>query len=178
MILQRKGVSEMVSYVLLVIIAVGISVLVYAYLVVHVPKDKPTCYDDINLVLIDHKCYLETLTGALAGKTKVYLNVTLSNRGLHTADGVYLRLGDETRKVKALVNDNDVFFGLVLDPSSGDFVLGLQPGKSFFNNYTFISNDIKAGRNALEIQPASGSPTKFALCGKEVLTLPVKCTPL
>ncbi|HLC53590.1 MAG TPA: hypothetical protein VJK03_03520 [Candidatus Nanoarchaeia archaeon] len=160
----------MVSYVLLIIIAVGLSVLVYNYLVVHVPKDKPACYDDINLVLVDYSCHLQTNNGV----TKVLLNVTLSNHGLHTADGVYLRLGNETRKVKKLVNDNDIFFGLIVDSASGTAAIGLRPGMSVFRNYSF-SADIQPGRNGLEIQPAAGSPAKLALCEKGTLALPVEC---
>src|SRR3989344_2267950 len=53
---DNKGISEMVAYTLLIIIAVGISVLVYTYLQVLVPKDKATCPDTISATILNVSC--------------------------------------------------------------------------------------------------------------------------
>ena len=49
--LDRKGVSIMIGYVLLISIAVALSTAVFFYLKLYLPDEKPDCYQDINLVI-------------------------------------------------------------------------------------------------------------------------------
>ena len=45
--LDKRGVSIMIGYVLLVVIAIGLSIAVYAYLKNYLPREKAECPQDI-----------------------------------------------------------------------------------------------------------------------------------
>ena len=135
---KRKGVSEMVSYVLLIIIAVGLSVLVYSYLKVYVPKDKAQCSQNISLILSDYYCDV----------AKQSLSVNLTNKGLFKIDAYYLRFDKSTKRIKPLLNNETIRFS----HPNGD-VFSLLPGDSFSG--LFFSEAInESGKYELEIEPA------------------------
>ena len=159
---SKKGVSEMVSYVLLVVIAVGLSVLVYNYLSVYTPKDLPQCEEDVRIILQSYSCY---------SGTPGTLNLTLLNKGVFKIDVAYIRFGAESRKVKTLINENDLYFSDILTGGK----TGLNPGKTATKGFVF---DItSAGRYAVEIQPAVFTDTnELALCESAVITQPIDCT--
>jgi flagellin-like protein len=83
---SKKGVSEIVSYVLLIVIAISISALVYAWLRAYVPQAKNTCPDEASLIIKDY-CFN---TG---GK---YLNMTVQNKGTYTIDAVNIKIANKT----------------------------------------------------------------------------------
>lgn len=163
---DKRAVSEIVSYVLLIVIAVGISVLVYVYLSLFVPKEKFECPESVSLIVADVKCaFLPP-----GGTAPVQLNLTLVNKGRFTVDAAYIRLGNGQKKVKDLVNSKDVFLGIINRQQ------GLIPGESVFKRYIFDSSRVIVGENTLEIEPAVGKPQRFALCEQAVITQPITCT--
>ncbi|MBM3233434.1 hypothetical protein FJZ18_04700, partial [Candidatus Pacearchaeota archaeon] len=97
---DKRGVSEIVGYVLLVLIAVTLSVGVYVYLKLQVPKENIKCENDATLVIDAASCK------ALSGINKE-LTITLSNKGLYTVDAAYIRLGISGKKAKTWLNDPD-----------------------------------------------------------------------
>lgn len=178
---HRKGVSEMLSYVLLIMIAVGISVLVYAYLQVQVPKSLATCKEDVSLVLIDYNCTIRTDYPS-GGKSGVYLSTLLENKGRYTVDAAYVRMGAAGRTTRELAlneysgskGKDDVFFGVISDSKSG-----LLPGKKTLREYSFNTQILAftPGENIVEIQPATqGKGEKLALCEKGVVTQKIMCS--
>ncbi len=78
---NKKGLSEVVSYVLLIVIAVSLSILVFAWLKVKVPKEKLECPDSVSLILKEYVCN--------TALDKV--EITFQNKGLFKIDGVYIR---------------------------------------------------------------------------------------
>jgi energy-converting hydrogenase Eha subunit A len=50
----------MVGYVILIIIAIAVSILVYAFLKVWVPKDKPECLNDVTLIVEKKECVINS----------------------------------------------------------------------------------------------------------------------
>jgi len=157
---NKRAISEMVSYVLLVVIAVGLSVAVYAYLKVFVPNDlKPECKDDVQLIVQSSNCTINP--------TKA-VSVTLYNKGLFRVNAVLLRLGAEERKVR--LNLKEI-------PFSGD---GLLPGNStsfIISSQTILGPILIApGKYTLEIQPeAINERGELAVCEKSVITQPLTC---
>jgi len=137
--LNKKAVSEMVGYVLLIIIAVGLSVLVFQFILVYIPKgESPECKKDINLIIQDYSC------------ADSKLSLILLNKGLFRTDVAYIRFGDKDKKVLPLINDpNDRSnFG-----RANNFYLngGLNPGESF--NYTY---SIKNGTGIFRVEVQAG----------------------
>ena len=155
---NKRAVSEMVSYVLLVVIAVGLSIAVYAYLKVFIPKgEKPQCNEDIQLTVQDYICSNQTRT----------LSVTLYNKGLFKVDAVYLRLGKENSNVPLNILE------LLLRPS-------LMPSDSHIVSVpkkNLGSALIAPGNYVLEVQPgANNEKGELALCEKSVITQTITCT--
>jgi len=156
---NKRAVSEMVSYVLLVVIAVGLSIAVYAYLKVLVPKDlKPECNEDIQLTIQDYSCKANTTKS---------LSVTLYNKGLFRVNAVYLRLGTEGAEVP--LNVLRRLFNPPLMPGESIWVpvpdrASLEPILNGSGNYV------------LEVQAAANNEKgEFALCENSVITQTIYC---
>jgi len=167
----------MVGYVLLVVIAVGLSAAVFSFLKVYVPKEKPECSPDISLIVQSiEKC---TING-----DKIILdNIKLTNKGLFKVPAVYIRLAPESKKIRQQINpDIDDFYlnDYNNDPENG----GLNPGET----ETFLQlitdrvknpdgGDPQPGEYIIEIQPVTFSdefPDPIA-CTKAVITQSVQC---
>ena len=165
---SKKGISEMVGYVLLVIIAVGLSVLVYSFLSLYTPKEKFTCEGDISLVVQDYSC--DSPTGIL--------NITLLNKGLFKVDAVYVRASNSSRQVRTILpklgmpaasaNSKQ---NLIINGSSG-----LQPDESIklrYNTDEVVKHN--PGQYTLEIQPALISKGQISLCKNSIINPPIDC---
>ena len=159
---DKKALSEVIGVVLLIIIVVGIAVLVYNYLELFVPKEKPECPDGISLTVTNAAC---KITGGTT--TKGNITITIENRGRFAVDGVYIRVGPASRKVRELVNKNNLYF---------EEVGGLMPESIFSKIYNFSdSKIIRVGENILELEPFIGPPGKAAICENAIVSYPITC---
>lgn len=152
---NKKGVSIIIGYVLLIIVAVGLSVLVFAYLKLYAPKDKPECKQDVHLIVQDYSCTSKVLT------------LTLLNKGLFKIDAAYVRIGQQGREVRELINGDNIYFGII------DNQKGLFPGKTFTK--TYVSQLITSGNLILEVQPAVFDNNDLAICENAVISQQIKC---
>lgn len=84
---NKKGVSEIVSYVLLISITFAIAGMVYGWLVFYVTPGKETKCDD-GVALTIRSYHYDCTTKAL--------NLTLQNRGLFDTDGYIIRVNNQT----------------------------------------------------------------------------------
>lgn len=156
--INKRAVSEIISYVILVVIALGISVFVYSYLKFMIPKETPACPDGINLIVDDYSCSVSALS----------LNLTILNKGLFKVDAVYIRFGPLSQKIKPPLNKNDI---RLVDSTAKGY--GLNPGsKSFLKYPVSISSSENYG---IEIEPAIISEGKPILCEKAIITQPISC---
>lgn len=158
--MNSKGISEIVSYVLLITIAIAISALVYAFLKLYVPKAQPECTDGISISIISAECTAGTL------------NLNVQNTGRYKISAVYVRLGNANREFKTWINDpnsqnvrHDDFY--LYDTSKKE--PGLFPGNEDVLGRFLVSNVVTAdGKYNLEVQPAifTGKKTieELALC--------------
>ncbi|MEI6731445.1 MAG: hypothetical protein WCK90_02060 [archaeon] len=155
---NKKGISEIISYVLLIIIAIGISVLVYNYLYLQIPKETASCQDGITLSVASYTC----------GEGKISLR--LYNSGLFKVDGAYIRVGNVGDKTKQLLNpDQGIFF---IDSNSDNFT-GLFPGN--YSTEIYENDILTTGNHILEIEPATYVGNDFALCDKSIITQTITC---
>ncbi|MAG24784.1 hypothetical protein CMI47_04320 [Candidatus Pacearchaeota archaeon] len=148
---NKRGVSMMVNYVILIIIAVSLALLVYSFLTVYVPKfQTPECPEGINLIIQDYSCASEVL------------KINLANKGLFNIDLAKVRLREPGREIKLAVEDEINF------PASSQ---GLVPGE----NYEYILARVVPSDNyTLEIQPIVFVDDKQALC--PAITQPITCS--
>lgn len=174
---NKKAISEIVSYVLLVIIAIGLASLVFVYLQVYVPKDKITCPDDTAISIDKYSCSYNSLTNPTSN-----LSITLTNKGLFTLNAAYIRLGEENRKVLDLINDpktkgasgfylsEDLISNTTTQPLSG-----LPPGKSATRIY-HPAQITEPGTYQIEVQPAVGTANKLTICERATIVQTITCT--
>ncbi|MBX4196533.1 hypothetical protein KW805_03020 [Candidatus Pacearchaeota archaeon] len=158
---DKKGVSEMVGYVLLILVAVGVSVLVYNFLYVLNPKDKVVCEDDTYLIINSLSCNL----------VQSNISLGLQNKGLYTVDAAYIRMAPAGTRVRQQINPKLTDFYLWNLPANKH---GLRPGESLLKNYTFPT---KQGITdyEVEVQPVIFRNNNPILC-PSVITQPVHCS--
>ncbi len=161
----KRGVSEIVSYVLLVIVAVTMSVIVYSYLSVYVPKEKPECQEDVGLIVKNYSC------SALGNQ----LNITLLNKGFFKIDASYIRISSSGKEVKDLVNNNSIYF--IYEPGNAAFPPGKTISLSFNEKNSKIKEILKSSprKYELEIEPAVISKKEIALCNKAIINQQIDC---
>ncbi len=105
LLLDKKGVSLMVGYVLLIVIALALATMVFAYLKIYLPKDEPECYKEISI----------SIDSVVCSEGKIKVNVT--NRGLFSIDGLVIRAGDKERVFKETLGGESIIFPDGLKPS-------------------------------------------------------------
>lgn len=170
---NKKAVSEIVSYTLLIVIAIGVSSLVYYFLQLQTPKEKTECKDGISMG-IDYAAL-----NCDASKNPKSLNLTLLNNGRFKVNAAYVRLGEEGKSTRYWINDpavkgEDKFFLSSLDspPNSG-----LMPGKSSIIKTHTIPFAVSSS-TILEIEPAilSEQTGRLAACENAMIAQKISCT--
>ena len=158
---NKKAISEIVSYVLLIVIAIGISAMVFAFLRVYIPKAQPACPSDVSLIVQSYDC---------AGNN---LNLTISNKGLWKVDMAYVRLGTPGQAVKTEISKS-VNYGQYLN-----YPNGLMPADTVIKTYRLggISNlDIESDMEVQVTPVVLSEENKPVLCESAIITQPIKCT--
>ena len=145
---NKKAVSLIVSYVLLISIGLAISGLVYGWLRFYVDISEPeACPDGVSLMIMNHS-YNQTL--ALGGN--VSLNLTIENRGRFDIDGLVIRVNnrsDSTTGVYTIYNSEEPdFYNLNVS-----FPIVPQNKTELILNSTYLDNFIKNRICFVDIQP-------------------------
>lgn len=115
---NKKGLSNLVAYVLLIAISLSLSVIVYGWLKFYAggAGDIVTCPSNANLIIDSYKCSSDNFT------------VTIKNKGLFDVDGYVLRVH----------NRPGAEFGVYTFNGTGSF---LGPGDKIETTYLFPSID-------------------------------------
>jgi len=150
----------MVSYVLLIVIAIGLSIAVLAYLTGLIPKwQKPECKEDIQLIMENYTCEYN-----VNGSSPLIVNVY--NKGLFKTNMVYLRLRAPDKRVGMNIQTENFLNGLLPGDSKQIVV---APSK-------FSTIITHSGDYVLEIEPAAVTEKgKIAMCEKAVITQTISC---
>lgn len=161
---NKKAVSEIVSYVFLIIIAIGLSIGVFAYLKIYVPKDQVTCDKEVSLIVSSYSC---TISGS-----KINLAFNLTNNGLFNVSGAFLRFDETGKKVKNSLNTIPRF-----QTSTGE-LFQLAPGETYETKYDPAA---KSGitKYDLEVEPiilGGKSGQEVALCNKAIIVQTLDCS--
>lgn len=78
--MNKKGLSEIISYVLLILIAVGLSAGIYVGLKAYVPREQVACPESISVVINGVEC----------NSADNKITITFQNRGFFNVDGAYI----------------------------------------------------------------------------------------
>ncbi len=148
----------MISYVLLIIIAISLSAGVYSYLRIYVPSYRPVCPSDIYLGLEQITCNLS--------ENPSEISIVLSNKGLFNVSGAFIRAGPSGRRIKTQINENKEIFSSPLSPGSSSPAL----------IFTGPSGLAIGASNELEIQPALIINGQLVPCRNAIVTYPLTCS--
>jgi hypothetical protein len=149
--INRKGVSIMIGYVLLIVIVIGLSVLVFAFLQLYLPSEKPKCPGDISLI-IEPVC------------SPGNINIFYTNKGLFSVDGALVRVGEVGRLAKDLINEDNVF----------TFLEGsIEPGKTWTQDYDYDYSEPEL--KELEIEPVMFIDNEAVLCDGAIVSRIIEC---
>jgi hypothetical protein len=142
---SKKGLSEMVSYVMLVIISISLAILVYAWLKTQLPKENDECPDRLSVIIKDINC--DTSTNIV--------NITFQNKGFFNINGIALRISNRTGDIPAY-----------------NLMTGIKPWQNHsivvneVRNFTYFRYELKPG----EEYKLSYNYTKFNQIKKIQLT--------
>lgn len=83
---NKKGISILVSYVLLITLAIALAAATYTFLRTYAEKPLPEegCPEGTNIVIENYTCEDDGI------------NITIKNRGLFNVTGVFIKIGNET----------------------------------------------------------------------------------
>jgi hypothetical protein len=144
MMKNKKGDSLIISYVLLIVIILGLSTLVYAFLKLYLPAKSSQCPQDVSIAIEKATC---TTTSKI-------LNVSVRNSGLFTIDAIYVRFANSSREVRPQVN-----------PGGEILIRPLPPNNTVFTyNYSIASFAVSSGSYTVEVQPAVVEGKNILLC--------------
>jgi len=143
----KKAVSEMVTYILLIAVAISMAGLVYGWLKFYVQKPFPeeSC-PEVSLAIIDYNC---------TGKV---LNMTIQNRGRFDVDGYTMKINNGTGSY-TLYDMRYVLNYVPLKMESGNFSTGIF-------NYSVFNKIASAEIEAISGFDKYGRPI---LCEESVL---------
>jgi len=166
MINNKKGLSEVVGYVLLIGVAVSLSVLVYYFIQSYLPKPISECPEGVSIVIQDYSCSTD----------KNEFNLTVQNKGLFDIDGFILKASDDagipTKTLKYRdSNGSSQSSGLVLIDNNIDLVL--KPSDKFNANFNYSSQEVIT---KIQVIPFKLYKGETLLCGKSAITQDIeKC---
>jgi FlaG/FlaF family flagellin (archaellin) len=169
---NKRALSEIVSYVLLIIIAVALSILVYSFLKAYVIKDRLSCPDDISLVVKEAVCNVNP-------DDSVRIRIVLENKGLFNVTDYYARMAKDGKEAKLQINQGKTTFIRPLSPGSESEAISFFSSTGTSDIYTPVLKSIvnlsQTDSYILEIEPAVKTSKGLALCTNAIITQPVKC---
>ena len=149
---NKKGISIIVAYVILITISIALAVLVYNWLKFYV-SEKPAedCPDEAVLVIKDYNCISQS------GDPN-YLNLTLQNKGLFTIDGFIVRVNNKP--------DSEMGF-YVLNNSGTQLKPGVEENYAFYSNKDIYQLSITKPLTFVDVQSfVLNEDGKQILCGR------------
>lgn len=169
---DRRGVSPLIGYVLLIVGVLATSAIVYSWLQTYIPKESAECPEGISL-------YVQTINCTIS-EGNLTLKLSLKNNGLFNVDGFFIRATNSSEQVLATIDLVQYLKGRLKDTQVELFREGIAPlkyGES--QGYIFeigkSLNDIKT----IEIIPAKfeilDGKRKFTSCSNAAIKEVVYC---
>lgn len=153
--MNKKAISDIIGYVLLIVIAISISLLVYSWIKGYIPANEKNCPEGISLGIEYYLCNNDNL------------NITLKNNGLFDVNGFVIRISNLTkgRAVYYLKTGSYIenYFNAGLKP------LASQQEESFnfnYGNYGLLTR--------IEIEPFKTDKV-IILCKDAIIQQEIKC---
>ena len=167
---NKKAVSEIVSYMLLIMIALSLAVGVYSFMKFYVPsndKGAETCPNDIALYLVDYSC------------NQSIINLIIENKGMFNVDGFLIKGSNDSDMIPIIaLNSTNEKLLIYFPPGFYDFNTTegttLKPGitKSANFSYTELGN---LARIAIQPYIFSEKIQDIVFCDNIITSYPKNC---
>jgi len=115
---NKRAISEIVSYVLIIVISLSLAVGVFSLMKLYIKKPPKECSEEVSLVIYDYICN---------SSTKI-IEITFENRGLFKIDGFFIHASNKQDATEATMELN---LAEVILPSP------LQPEEKFTKQFRF-----------------------------------------
>ncbi len=172
--MNKRGISVIIGYLLLVSFAIIMSAGIYAWMKTYVPTEELDCPDGVSL-------YIQEATLTNNSETNYTLNLTLKNNGRFSLAGYYIHATDDPLQEVATINLYDkydsatsggVIFGssILFDPGNANtFSINSKTEEIFnLNNPIYSVTIIPTRFNEIE------GKTKYGGCSdskiEEIIT--------
>lgn len=138
---DKKGVSLMLSYVLLISIAIVMSIAIFSWLKL-IANVEPieSCEDGTSIVIEDYSCFNETL------------QLKIKNNGRFSVNGFIITVSDDPDRTPVIpikpIGGSDVN----VNPGYYTFIEGLKPGKSINSSFSNSGIEFESITN-VRLQP-------------------------
>jgi hypothetical protein len=143
---QKRAVSLVLSYVLLIAISISVSVIVYMTLkkIATVSSEDP-CPEETSLALSRYTC----------DNTLKVINLTIKNNGYFNISGFYIRGNSDASKdaLDPLINQDPSVDPALASNGIGFFIPPLKPGAESRNGTQNFSYSALGSLKKVEIQP-------------------------
>lgn len=158
---KKHGLSEMVGYVLLIVIAISLSIMVYAWLKYIGYHPQEACNDGISISIDNYLC----------DSTSHIITVSMRNTGTFNIWGFIIRGRNSTNAIKPLKAAEDqtstIFeanIGKIIFEDIGDATKPRNPmtpneARDFFFEYGVLNN-----LTVLDVEPIQIKDTTILLC--------------
>jgi len=83
---NKKGLSEIIAYTLLILIAVAIAGAIYAWLQIQLPKERLECPEGVSVSISSYSC----------DDSEGIINITFKNKGLFNLDGANVLISSDS----------------------------------------------------------------------------------
>lgn len=167
---NKKALSEMVSYILLVVIALGLAAGVFAWLRSQLPaENEQKCSEDVAITILSYSCDKNN-------PAKEQITINIKNTGLFNISGIYARGSYDNNKITTEMLDSPTLLGqggnLEGTVSSGRYnfnpnlPMGLGETKSIIFNYSKLAT--LESLKKIQIQPFVYQENNLLLCDNVV----------
>jgi len=167
---NKRGISEIIGYVLLIGFVIVLSVVIYAWMKSYVPKDELKCPDEIAIFVKDYSCSTQQL------------NLTIKNNGRFNITGylIYARNYSQAGVATVDLSNRIISGGTHLNPAGVKFSgqnNSFQPDNE--EKHVFNITSINPKIYAIEIVPIKwqefGRKTKLVTCTNSKLEEKLNC---
>jgi hypothetical protein len=128
---SKRALSEIVSYVLIIVIAISLAAGVYVWLKVYIPsKQADTCPKEASLFINDYSC----------STSQKILTLKIENSGMFNIDGFFIKATNDSKIIPYIaLKSNDASPGTILVEGSGryDLMERLKPGVLIESNFDY-----------------------------------------
>ena len=157
--MNKRALSEVVGYVLLVAMAIALSAVVYYFINSYLPKQTSNCPDGVSIIINDYKC----------DNINNLLNLTMQNKGLFDIDGFILKASNDSNmpaKTLDYINSSGgTSSGIVYFDKNFDLVM--KPNEKYNQTFNYSEHGMI---NKIQIIPFKLYKGESLICGKAQIT--------